>query len=148
MFWKDHLLNRFHQAQQALKSVKTVSLPRPTDQLIIVHDGARTGIGSVLYLQRNGQLKLGGFFSAKLKSHQAMWCPCELESLSIASSFQHFGTYLRQSLHRSQVLADSKPCVQAWSKMKRGEFSTISRVATFISILSQFHIDVQHIAGK
>ena len=43
---------------------------------------------------------------------------------------------------------DNRPCVQAWSKMITGEFSSSSRVATFLSVLSQFKVDIQHISGS
>ena len=134
--------------QDSLLSAESITLPQPSDQLIIVHDGSKVGIGSVLYLLRNSNIKLGGFFSAKLKSHQTLWCPCEIEALSIASSVKHFGPYIRQSTQTSQILTDNKPCVQAWSKMIRGEFSTSARVATFMSVLSDFKVDVQHIKGS
>ena len=93
-------------------------------------------------------IKLGSYFSAKLKTHQSMWYPCEIEALSIAVSVSHFSPYIRDSLHRTQILTDSRPCVQAWGKMRRGQFSTSARVATFMSTLSQFNVEVQHISGN
>ena len=131
IIWSESLLQCFHKAQAALSHTATVTLARPDDQIIITHDGAKAqpGIGAVKYLVRNGEIKLGGFFSAKLKAHHARWWPCEIEALSIATSVRHFGPYLRQSVTKSLILTDNKPCVQAWSKMTRGEFSTSSRVA-------------------
>ena len=61
-------------------------LPKRSDQITIVHDGSHVGIGSVLYLKRHDSIKLGGYFSAKLKSHQIRWYPCEIEALSISQS--------------------------------------------------------------
>ena len=145
--WSESLLNSFHAAQSALSQAATVTLPQPSDQIIITHDGAQSGIGSVMYLVRNGDINLGGFFSAKLQPHHSKWYPCEIEALSIATSVRHFGPYLRQSQKLAQILTDNKPCVQAWSKMIRGEFSTSSRVATFMSALVEYHVDVQHIQG-
>jgi len=46
------------------------------------------------------------------------------------------------------VLTDSKPCVEAVGKLRRGEFSYSPRVTTFLSAVSQFPIDVKHISGK
>ena len=134
--WTNCLLTSFKRAQESLLSAESITLLRRTDQLIIVHDGSKGGIGSVLYLMRNDTIKLGGFFSAKLKPHQSNWLPCEIEVLNIASSMKHFGMHPRQSAHHSQILMDSKPCVLAWSKMIRGEFFTNSRVVTFLSTLS------------
>ena len=119
-----------------------------SDSLIIVHDGSQVGIGSVLYLKRNDSIRLGSYFSAKLKTHQALWYPCEIEALSIAVSVSHFSPYIRESLNRTQILTDSRPCVQAWGKMRRGQFSTSARVATFMSTLSEYNLEVQHISGN
>ena len=63
-------------------------------------------------------------------------------------SVTHFSPYVRESDHCTQVLTDSRPCVQAWGKMRRGEFSTSARVATFMSSLSPYNVEVQHISGS
>ena len=146
--WTDVLTDSFHKAQEGLKSNSSIMIPKRSDQLIITHDGSQIGIGSVLFVQRNGSLHLGGFFSAKLKSHHRRWLPCELEALSIATSVQHFAHYIRESDHATQVLTDSKPCVQAWTKMCRGEFSTSARIATFLSSLSEHNMELHCISGK
>ena len=46
-----------------------------------------------------------------------------------------------------QVLTDSRPCVQAYSRLRRGEFSASSRVTSFLSIVSRYHVEVRHISG-
>ena len=99
-------------------------------------------------MKRNDSIRLGSYFSAKLKTHQALWYPCEIEALSIAVSVSHFSPYIRESLNRTQILTDSRPCVQAWGKMRRGQFSTSARVATFMSTLSEYNVEVQHISGS
>ena len=76
-----------------------------------------------------------------------MWYPCEIEALSISASVTHYSPYIVQSVHRTQLLTNNRPCVQAWSKMKRGEFSSSARVSTSLSILSQYNVDVQFIKG-
>ena len=147
LVWSDSMLECFKTSQKALSQASVITLPCPSDQLIIVHDGSKTGIGSVVYLRRGDSMKLGGFFSAKLKVHQQLWYPCEIEALSIATSVNHYSAYIVQSHHRTQILTDNRPCVQAWSKMKRGEFSSSARVGTFMSTLSQYDVDVQFIKG-
>ncbi len=147
LIWTDNSLSDFNAAQKALSTASVITLPKRSDQLIIVHDGSHVGIGSVLYLNRNDVLKLGGYFSAKLKAHQVRWLPCEVEALSIGVSVTHFGPFIRESVNRTQILTDNRPCVQAWSKMRKGEFSTSARVATFMSSLSEFNLEVQHISG-
>ena len=81
--WTDALLESFHSAQSALKSCKVVTLPRPSDTLWIVTDGAvkEGGMGATLYILRHDQLLLAGFFSARLRKHQVKGLPCKVEAL-------------------------------------------------------------------
>ena len=145
--WSESGLNTFKNAQYALTKTPTISLPRPTDELRIVHDGCNIGIGSILFVKRGSVTKLGGYFSAKLKGHHQKWLPCEIEALSITASVNHFAPLIRESANITQVLTDSRPCVQSWHKMLRGEFSTSARVATFLSTLAQYNLELQHLKG-
>ena len=76
--WSDDLIHSFLQAQQALKSTKSIHIPHPQDTLWIVTDAAlrEPGIGATLYLSRkDDKLLLAGFFSAKLRKCQVSWLP-------------------------------------------------------------------------
>ena len=120
LVWTDHLLERFQASQKALAEATVITLPKRSDQLIIVHDGSHVGIGSVLYLKRSDNLKLGGYFSAKLKPHQVRWFPCEVEALSIAVSVKHFGPFIRESDNRSQILTDNRLVCPGVGKNEKG----------------------------
>ena len=147
--WSSDLQLAFQKAQAVLNECKTITMPRPNDILWIVTDAAVkcNGIGATMYCLRNGDLKLAGFFNAKLKKHQTVWLPCELEALCIGAAVRHFSPFVIQSSHQCQVLTDSRPCVQACGKLKRGEFSASSRVSTFLSIISRYNVQVRHISG-
>ncbi|KXJ10870.1 Transposon Ty3-G Gag-Pol polyprotein [Exaiptasia diaphana] len=146
----DNLLHHFRLAQQALKSTKAITLPRPTDKLFIVTDGSvkKHGIGATLYALRGRQLHLAGFFSSKLRKHQVTWLPCEIEALGIAAAVKHFSPLIIQSDQRTCVLTNSKPCVQALGKLARGEFSASPRVTSFLTTASRYQVSVQHLAGN
>ena len=148
--WTDALLEAFHSAQSALKSCKVVTLPRPSDTLWIVTDGAvkEGGMGATLYILRHDQLLLAGFFSARLRKHQVTWLPCEVEALSIATAVNHFAPYIIQAAEHTHVLTDSRPCVLAYNKLCRGEFSNSARVTSFLSTASRYQVVVGHIAGS
>ncbi|KAJ8383044.1 hypothetical protein SKAU_G00038220 [Synaphobranchus kaupii] len=148
--WTDELRDSFHSAQKALSSVRVIALPKPSDQLWIVTDGAvrQPGIGATLYVSREGRLLLAGFFSAKLRGSQTTWLPCEVEALSIAAATKHFSPYIVQSGVNACILTDSKPCVQAYEKLCRGEFSASPRVSTFLSVVSRYQASVRHVAGS
>ena len=148
--WSDRLKESFLLAQKGLSSHKSITLPRPTDQLWVVTDGSvkQHGIGSTLYITRQNTLKVAGFYSAKLRNHQVKWLPCEIEALGIGAAIKHFSPFIIQSRHRTCVLTDSKPCVQAIQRLERGEFSASPRVTTFLTAASRFHVDVRHLAGS
>ena len=62
-------------------------------------------------------------------------------------AIRHFAPYIIQSPHTTEVLTDNRPCVQAYEKLKRGEFSASSRVTTFLSTVSCYSVHIRHIAG-
>ena len=149
LVWCDELLLSFKTAQRALADNRTITIPQAQDALWKVTDGSvkNRGITATLYVHRNGSLLLAGFFSAKFCKHQVTWLPCEIEALAIGADIRHFAPYIIQSPHTTQVLTDSRPCVQAYDKLKRGEFSASSRVTTFLSTVSCYSLHISHITG-
>ena len=105
------------------------------------------GLGATLYIIRNNTLKIAGFFSAKLRRPQVTWLPCEIEDLAIASTIKFFSPFIIQSKTNTCILTDSKPCVQAYEKLCRGEFSASPRVLTFLSVVSRYQVSVRYICG-
>jgi hypothetical protein len=147
--WTDTLLEQFARAKAHLSKAKTITLPRRDDELKIITDAAisKLGIAATLFVVRNGKRKLAGFFNAKLKPYQQRWLLCEIEALAIGSAITFFAPYIIQSRHRATVLTDSRPCVQAYEKLCRGEFSSSARVLTFLSTIANFGAALLHIKG-
>ena len=148
--WSDSLLNAFNHAKQILGLSKTIHLPQPKDRLWVVTDGAvkANGLGATLYITRDkSKPQLAGYFSARLRKRQIDWQPCELEALCIAASVSHFSPYIIQSAEQTCVLTDSQPCVQAYHKLSRGEFSASSRITTFLTAVSRYRVSVHHLSG-
>ena len=148
--WSDTLIEAFKAAQTAINSTHTITLPCPGDQLWIVTDGSvkKEGIGATLYITRDGVSHIAGFFSAKLRGRQVTWLPCKIEALSMAVASKHFSPYIIQSKLKVCILTDSKPCVQAFEKLCRGEFSSSPRVSTFLSVVSRYQCSVSHLTGS
>ena len=96
---------------------------------------------------RDGKQFIGGYFSAKLKATQQRWLPCEIEALGISLAINHWGTHILESHHETQILTDSKPCIQAFQKLTRGQFSSSARVSTFLSTLSRYNVQLTHLSG-
>ncbi|CAG2214262.1 unnamed protein product [Mytilus edulis] len=150
IIWSDMLREHLEFAQTFLSSRKANRLTKCSDQLWIVTDGSVTkrGIGATLYINRDGKVSLAGFFSAKLRKHQVLWLPCEIEALSIAASVKHFSPFIIQSKLQANVLTDSKPCVQGFEKLCRGEFSASPRVTSFLSVVRRYQVSVNHLSGR
>ena len=151
IFWSDGLLSAFNKAKSALSTDKSIVLPKPTDQLWVVTDGAvkNHGLGATLYVSRgDSKPKLAGVFGAKLRGCQHSWIPCEVEVLSIATAVKHFNPYIIQSRLQACVLTDNKPCVQAYEKLSLGEFSTSARVSTFLTTVSRYQVSLCHLSGS
>ena len=109
--WSEEQIECFHSAQSELSNNKSIVLPKPSDQLWIVTDGAvrKPGIASTLYVTRNEKPLLAGFFSAKLRKTQLDWLPCEVEALCISASLQYFSSFIIQSHHKTCVITDYRP---------------------------------------
>ena len=68
--------------------------------------------------------------------------------MSIATAVKHFSPYITQSAFKTCVLTDSKPCVQAYEKLGRDCYSNSSRVTTFLSTASGYHVSIRHLSGS
>ena len=55
---------------------------------------------------------------------------------------------LRESLHTTHVLKDSRSSLQAAARLARGEFSASAGVAAFLSTISRYRVVLQHISGS
>ena len=148
--WTSDLEEAFLKAKEHLKQAKILTLPRREDQLQIITDAATisAGLAASLFVLRGDRPHLAGLFNARKTSNQAGWLACELEALGIASAIKHFSPYIVQSEHVTEVLTDSRPCVQAYEKLQRGAFSASSRVTTFLSVVSRYPVKLSHIPGK
>ena len=138
MAWTSQLDTHFVAAKKYLANTKTVTISKAEDKLWIVTDGAQKlpGIRAAMFITRGSKRHLSGHYSAKLHKRQLGWIPCEIEALAITASVSHFCPYIIQSKLQTCILTDSKPCVDAFAKLCRGEFSLSSRVMTYLSTVS------------
>ena len=133
----------------ALKGARSITTPVPEDRLWIVTDASLLpgAVGATLYSVRHDKPMLSGFFNLELKEFQRKWNPCEVEGIAIAAALQHWAPYIIQSVHRPEVLTDSKPCVEASMKLSRGQYSNSARLSTFLSAVGRYNANVRHVAG-
>ena len=145
--WSDELIASFNKAKKQLKNAKPIVLPRRDDQLHIITDASAAGLAATLYVSRGGKPILAGYFNCSMKKNQSNIIPCEAEALAINASIKHFSYFIVQSSKKTRVLTDSRPCVLAYRKLLRGEFSSSPKVTTFLTIASRYSVEIMHIKG-
>ena len=153
--WTEELIKHFETAKEALKDIKTIYVPKPSDKLDIYSDYSKSkeAVGGELIITRtdeDGTVRklLGGHFSGKLNKHQKNWWPCEGEALGVRLTAQHFSPYIRENLNIATIHTDNLPTVHAWKRLKTGAFSSSARVAAFLTGLSTLTVDIVHTPGK
>ena len=81
LVWSDAATRAFQDVQEAVTCRVTIKLPTPSDELWIATDAAMrpTGIAANMYIKTKNGLTLAGCYSARLKIHQRLWLPCEVD---------------------------------------------------------------------
>lgn len=151
--WDDQLKLDFDLAKQSLLNIQSISIPKPSDTLHIYPDFSETAnaVGSHLVIHRTEDSPAflnGGYFSTRLEDCQTRWTPCEKECLGIKLSIEHFKPFIQESNNRTIIHTDNLICVQAWNRLKQGLISTSSKVASFLSSLSENNIEIVHFPGS
>ena len=102
--------------------MKTLYLPDPDDQLMMLPDGSKMtpGIGHILYAIKDGKRLPVRFHNFKLKDNCRKWSPCEIEALALAAGIEKEFDLLRESKLPLIVCPDSKPVHDAVNLINRG----------------------------
>ena len=148
--WDSSLTEEFEKAKLSLTNIKSITIPSTTDFLHIYPDFSESAnaIGSHLVIKTNDNKELnGGYFSIRLDDCQTRWTPCEKECLAIKLSIEHFKPFIQNSSNKTTIHTDNLICVQAWNRLKQGQISTSSKVASFLSSLSENNVDIFHFPG-
>ena len=151
ILWTPQLITKFDEATEKIsKADLYLTLPNKDEQLILMPDATirQPAIGFTLNVIRNDKVLPVIYYSFKLSQSQSRWWPCEQEALAMAMAIKKCSHYILNSNQPTLILTDSKPVVEAFHLMKRGKFSTSSRMAAFLYSTNQFKIDIQHISGK
>ena len=148
--WTHELEMRFREAKSAVKDMHTLYLPSPDDQLCMEPDGAKMtpGIGHLLYAIKEETKVPVRFHSLKLPEKCKRWQPCEVEALAFATGIEAEYDLIRESKHPLLIRPDSKVVAEAAQLVKKGKFSTSSRINSFLTNVNKVAIKVAHISGK
>ena len=151
IIWTDELTKHFKLATDKMNDCdKYLALPNKDEQLIIMSDATvkNPAVGFTLNVMREDKLTPVIFYSFKLNDHQTNWWPCEREALAVATAIKKCSHYIVESSKPTLVLTDSKPVVEAAALIKKGKFSSSSRMSAFLCSISRYPIEIQHVSGK
>ena len=149
--WTPELIDKFDAANAKCKTdIQFLTLPRNDEQLVLMPDATlrNPAIGITLNVVRDQKLLPVIFYSFKLTDTQTNWWPCEREALAVATAIKKCAHFITESKMPLLILSDSKPVVEAFQLMKKGKFSTSSRMSAFLYSANQYKVDIQHISGK
>ena len=148
--WNHSLEQHFRQAKNHVKTMKTLYLPSPEDQLVLVTDGSKMtpGIGHILYAVVDGKRFPVRFHTFKLQDRCRKWAPCEIEALALATGIDKEFDLLRESKLPIIICPDNKPVHDAVNMINKGKFSTNARMTTFLANINRIPVISQHISGK
>ena len=121
--WDYALEKQFRQAKDTINQMVTLYLPSPEDQLLIQTDASMQGLGHILYALKDGKKLPVRIHSIKLPDKCRRWCPCEIESLSLATGIEKEYGIIRESDKSLIVETDSKPVFEAIKLINKGKFS-------------------------
>ena len=150
--WTDQMKKAFRKCQEVMKSPDAVVVPRTTDQLVQVGDGALSlpATGTVLVAIREG---VEGclpvcYFGFRVKGSMLNWSACEIEAFTHAAAMEENSIYFRESQNPAICLTDNSPVVDSAKKIKRGLYSASPRLQTFITAVQRYGGEFVHISGK
>ena len=152
--WTKEYSAMFEAAKRAAGSIVGTFVPRPSDTLHTYSDYSADAraVGGRMVINRtvNGVPRElhGGYFSVILDRFKERWIPCEAEAAGIRLVLQHFSPYIRESKHNTIHFTDNLPAVQAWRRCLQGQFSSSSRISTFLTNLSALSVELVYKPGK
>lgn len=152
--WTPDLIASFNNAMSHLENINKLTLPHPSEQLILMPDGARTpgGIGWALFVQRKTgdkpYLLPVQFFSAKIKPYMSKWLPCEIEGVAASLAINATSHWILASTKPTYVTPDCKAVVEAVERMRKGKISRNPRLQTILISINRRPVTFIHSSAK
>ena len=152
--WTPDLIASFNNAMGQLDNVNKLTLPHPSEQLILMPDGARTpgGIGWALFVQRKlndkPYLLPVQFYSAKIKPYMTKWLPCEIEGVAASLAINATSHWILAANKPTYVTPDCKAVVEAVEKMRKGKMSRNPRLQTILISINRRPVTFIHSSAK
>ncbi len=92
--WSGPMLEAFSMLRDVLCDAVCLVVPCVSDCFVVECDASSTGVGAVLSVRREDELKPVAFFSRQLKRAQSRYAAQELECLAVVEAVSQFAFYL------------------------------------------------------
>lgn len=139
--WGQDQQEAYDILKTALQTAPVLTLPNATDQFILDTDASDLAIGAELIQVQNGKERVVAYGSFTLSPAQRRYCTTRKELLAVVRFVQHFRHYL---LGREFVVRTDHSSLQWLINFKEPQ----GQLARWLEVLSQYHVKVQHRAGK
>ena len=139
--WSQEADQAFLKLKDLLTNPPILAIPTPEDKLVLTTDASARGIGAVLQVRRNEELKPIAFASQALKKPQKSYSATKLEAYAIVQFVQHF-KYLLLDKH-FEIQTDHRPLV--WLHNFKDPPAIMAR---WLEILGEYKYDIVYKPGS
>lgn len=141
--WTTTMDKAFQDAKKALASATLLVHPRTDAPTAVTVDASDSAIGGVLEQFIDGLWRPLAFFSRKLQPAQTKYSAFDRELLAAHAAIRHFKYFLEG--RQFSLFTDHKPLTFALSKRSD---AWSARQQRQLSAISEFTVDIRHVAGK
>ena len=135
--WSDEAQASFETAKRSLANATSLTYISTRDSYTLTTDASSVAVGATLTSQ-NGPV---GFFSSQLHGPELNYCTYDKELLAVHKAVKHFEWLLLGN--RFVLRVDHKPLLHIFNKTASNE-----RRRRHVQYLSEFDMEIQHIAGQ
>ena len=144
--WNSDHETAFKRINEEIKKVVELSHFKRNQEIRIICDASKQGLGAVLQqVQNNGEWKPICFASRFLTNFEAKYSINELELLAIVWAVEHFKNYVYGV--KFEIISDHKALMTVL-KPNRGNKTFFSRLTRWVDRLLPFEFEVVHVAGR
>lgn len=141
--WNPTMDKAFEKLKQDLANATLLAFPDTQAELSLHTDASDTAIGAVLQQTTGRTTQPLGFFSRHLTSTQEKYSTYDRELLAIYEGIKHFRHMLEG--RKFAIFTDHKPLVYAFQQ--KPDKATPRQIRQ-LSYISEFSVDIRHVAGK
>lgn len=119
VWWSQTMEEAFNKLCKCLCQNMSLCMPTCHDHFVLETDASLTGMGTVLQVERDGQLLPAAFYSSQLKGAEVNYPTQELEGLALVRAVYHFSLFLYG--REFEVRTDHKDLESMMSKPRKNK---------------------------